>query len=76
MWVDTFRMLLGILIMALHRPLASFVLRQEHSLHGLFRARGMHLPHPPSEAVAHNIYFVLGLGVSLISAARIWVELH
>jgi hypothetical protein len=76
MWLDAFRMIFGLAIMALHRPIASFVLRHEHVLHGMFAERGMNLPQPPTEATAHNIYFYLGMAVSVISAVRIWIALH
>ncbi len=76
MWLDVTRLLLGLLIMALHRPIASFILRHECTLHGMFRARGLDLPSPPSEAAAHNIYFLIGAFVCLISMGRIWVALR
>jgi len=76
MWLDVTRLLLGLALMALHRPIASFILRHEYSLHGMFRARGWNLPSPPSEAAAHNIYFGIGAFICLISMARIWMAIH
>jgi hypothetical protein len=51
------------------------MLRQERALDMLFRSRGLRLPPPPSESTAHNIYFVLGISLSLVQLARIWLTL-
>ena len=67
---------LGLLITAFHRPIANFMLRQERVLDGIFRSRGVRLPPPPSESTAHNIYFFLGISLSLVQLARIWLTLQ
>lgn len=76
MWPDVIRMLVGVAIMAAHRPLAAFALRQDHMMHGLFASRGLKFPAPPSEATAHNIYFYLGAVVCAVFAVRVWLGLH
>ena len=67
---------LGLLITLFHRPIANFMLRQERALDMLFRSRGLRLPPPPSEATAHNIYFFVGVSLSLVQLARLWLTLH
>jgi hypothetical protein len=67
---------LGLLIMAFHRPIADFMLRQERALDVLFRSHGVRLPPPPSETTAHNIYFVLGITLSVLQLARLWLTLQ
>jgi len=67
---------LGLLITAFHRPIADFMLRQERALDVLFRSRGVRLPPPPSETTAHNIYFVLGITLSVLQLARLWLTLR
>jgi hypothetical protein len=67
---------LGLLITFFHRPIANFMLRQERALDMLFRSRGLRLPPPPSEATAHNVYFVVGITLSLVQLARLWLTLH
>lgn len=75
MIVDIARLLLGLLVMVFHRPVANFIMARERALDHLLRARGFRFPEPPSERVAHNIYFGLGAFISLISMARIWFAL-
>jgi hypothetical protein len=75
MIVDVARLLLGVLIAVFHRPLANSVMRQERALDGFFRSRGVHLPAPPSDATAQNLYFFVGVFISLVEATRIWFSL-
>jgi hypothetical protein len=75
MIVEVARLLLGLLIAVFHRPLASMVMRQERELDGYFRSRGVHLPAPPSDTTAQNLYFVIGIFICLIEAGRIWFSI-
>lgn len=68
-------MVLGLVVALFHRPIAAFIMDREHALDGFFRRHGVHFPEPPSEATMHNIYFCLGLFISLFSMARIWLAL-
>lgn len=60
---------------AFHRPIADFIMAREESLLSFFRRHGVHFPGPPSETMLHNIYFCLGLFISLFSIVRIWTTL-
>jgi hypothetical protein len=74
--VDLVRLLLGLLVMLFHRPLANFIMVRERALDRILRARGVRFPAPPSESMAHNIYFSLGAFICVISMARIWFSLQ
>ena len=76
MVADVARLVLGVLIVAFHRPVAEFILQQEQQLVVLFRSRGLRVPNTPTTATAHNIYFALGMFVCLLSLVRLWAELH
>ena len=76
MIVDIARLVLGLLVVLFHQPLANFIMAREHALDRLLRARGVRFPEPPSESMAHNIYFGLGVFISVISMARIWFSLY
>ena len=76
MIVDIARLFLGLLIMVFHRPLANFIMARERALDRILRARGVRFPEPPSESMAHNIYFGLGAFICVISMARIWFSLQ
>jgi len=75
MIVEISRLLLGVMIAIFHRPLASMIMQHERALDGYFRSRGVELPAPPSDATAQNLYFVIGIFIALIEAARIWFSI-
>lgn len=72
MILEIARLLVGVLIAVFHRPLASIIMQQERALDGYFRSRGVQLPAPPSDTTAQNLYFLIGIFISLIEAGRIW----
>jgi hypothetical protein len=72
---DFARLVLGLVVALFHRPIARFIMRREEVLDSFFRRHGVHFPEPPSEATLHNIYFCLGLFISLFSIAHIWLTL-
>jgi hypothetical protein len=73
--VDFAHLALGLAVALFHRPIANFIMDREHALDGFFRRHGVHFPEPPSQATLHNIYFGLGLFISLFSIAHIWLSL-
>jgi hypothetical protein len=73
--VDFAHLALGLVVALFHRPIANFIMDREHALDGFFRRHGVHFPEPPSQATLHNIYFGLGLFISLFSIAHIWLSL-
>ena len=75
MIVEITRLLLGVAIAVFHRPLANMIMQHERQLDGFFRSRGVRLPAPPSDATAQNLYFIIGIFISLIEAGRIWFSI-
>lgn len=75
MIIEITRLLLGVAIAVFHRPLANMVMQHERALDGYFRSRGVRLPAPPSDATAQNLYFIIGIFISLIEAGRIWFSM-
>ncbi len=75
MVVEITRLLLGVLIAVFHRPLATRMMAQERALDVYFRRRGISLPEPPSDTVAQNLYFGIGIFICLLEAGRIWLSM-
>jgi hypothetical protein len=67
------RVLLGLTIALFHAPLADFLRKRDRALGAAFRERGVPIPDPLPEQVSHDLFFVLGIGVTLYSLVRIWL---
>ena len=76
MLIQFTRVLLGLAIALFHAQLADFLCKQDRALCSTFRERGVPIPDALPKQAAHNLFFVLGVGVSLISLARIWFTLR
>jgi hypothetical protein len=76
MTLDVLRLALGLGLACFHRPVADFILSQEHALAGLFRVRGIPVPAPPTTETLRTLYFSLGIFLALVAMARIWWSLH
>lgn len=72
MALEVARLFLGLLIAALHRPIADFISDQERSLVVTFRQRGMALPAAMTRETARNLYFGMGIFVVLVEMLRIY----
>jgi len=70
------RVLLGLAIALFHVPLADFLGEQDHALAATFRQHGVPIPGALPRSVSHALFFVLGIGIALLSLARIWLALH
>ena len=68
-------MMLGLVIVCFHRPLADFILARDRELVELFAQRGIRLPSLPTPGFGHNLYFLIGFGIAVFSMARIWLAL-
>lgn len=75
MVVEITRLLLGVLIAVFHRPLANTIMHHERELDMFFRQRGFRFPAPPSDAMAQNLYFVIGIFICLFEAGKIWITM-
>ena len=73
MWMEFARLLLGLTVAALHRPIADFILEQERQLVFILRQRGLMVPAAPTRNTAHNLYFGMGMAIALIEVTRIFM---
>lgn len=71
--LELIRLLLGLSIAVFHRPLANKAMQYERALDRSFRARGVNLPAPLSDAAAENLYFAIGIFICLLEAGKIWI---
>ena len=72
MSLEIARLLMGLLIAALHRPIADFIFEREHSLVLAFRERGMPLPAVPKADTVRTIYFSIGIFIAIVEMLRIY----
>ncbi len=70
------RVLIGLTIALFHGPLADFLRKQDRALGAAFRERGVPVPGALPKQVAHNLFFVFGVLIALVSLGRIWVSIH
>jgi hypothetical protein len=76
MAIEVARLLFGLLLAALHRPIADFIFDRERSLVLAFRERGMPLPAVPTPETVRTIYFGIGIFVVLFELLRIYQLVH
>jgi hypothetical protein len=76
MLMEFTRVLLGLTIALFHVQLADFLREQDRALGATFRDLGVSIPDALTERVSHNLFFLLGVSVALVSLARIWLTLH
>ena len=72
MFLEVVRLVLGLLIAALHKPIADFICERERSLVLTFRQRGMPLPAALSSEAARTIYFGIGIFIALVEMLRLY----
>ncbi|HUI83897.1 MAG TPA: hypothetical protein VL240_06725 [Candidatus Binatia bacterium] len=70
------RLLLGLIIAALHRQIADFIMERERSLVVTFRQRGVPLPPALGTETARNLYFGIGIFIVLVELLRIYQMAH
>jgi hypothetical protein len=66
------RLLVGLVLLAFHRPIASWVLKREEHLAQVMAAKGWHVPSFPSEKTIHDVYFCLAVFICCFSLAQLW----
>jgi hypothetical protein len=67
------RLAFGLLVALFHQPLADFITAQDRVLVAAARSRGLPLPEVPSARICRNLYFSIGIFVSLYELLRIWI---
>jgi hypothetical protein len=70
------RVLLGLAIALFHVQLADFFRKQDRALATAFRERGVPIPGALPKQASHDLFFLLGVLLSLFSLARIWMTLR
>lgn len=76
MSLEFLRVLLGLTIALFHVQLADFLREQDQALAVTFRQRGVPLPGALPKQAAHDLFFVLGILLTLFSLFRIWMTLR
>lgn len=72
---EWFRLGLGLLIIAFHKPIADFILVQERQLAELLNRCGWHVPTFPTPESARSLYFCFGACICAFALTRIWLLL-
>ena len=70
------RVFLGLTIALFHTRVADFLRKQDRELAAVFQRHGVPIPGALPKEAAHSLFFVLGIGVALLSLTRIWLTLH
>ena len=76
MLIEFTRVLLGLAIALFHGQLADFLRKQDHALGAAFRERGVPIPGPLPKQAAHNLFFMFGVLIALVSLSRIWMTIR
>jgi hypothetical protein len=66
---------MALAIMCFHKQIGDFILKQEHALASRLTQRGIFIPEFPSREFAHNLYFVIGVVVSLAAVIQLWMAI-
>lgn len=70
MIVEIIRLLIGLLLLVFHKPVADFILAREQAFARMLEGRGVFLPAFPSNRFAHDLYFCIGLLVCIFAMFR------
>jgi hypothetical protein len=76
MFMQFSRVLLGLAIALFHAPVADFLRKQDRVLAAAFRERGLPIPGALPKQASHNLFFLFGITIALVSLGRIWLTLH
>ena len=75
MIVEIARLLMALAVLCFHKQIGDFILKQEQRLAAKLTQRGIFVPQFPSREFAHDLYFVIGVVVSLVAVVQLWMEL-
>ena len=73
MIIELARIVLGVVMVCFHKPIAQFMHVREQELTTFLVQRGLKVPTFPSVGVTTDVYFCLGIVVFLLSVARLWL---
>jgi hypothetical protein len=75
MILEIARLLMALAVMCFHKQIGDFILKQEQRLAAHLTQRGIFIPEFPSREFAHNLYFVIGVIVSLAAVIQLWMAI-
>lgn len=75
MIVEISFLVMALVILCFHRPISDFILEQEQQLASRLTQMGIFVPQFPSREFARDLYFVIGVVVSLAAIFQLWAEL-
>jgi hypothetical protein len=75
MIVEISRLLMALAVMCFHKQVGDFILQQEQRLAARLSQRGIFVPEFPSREFAHNLYFFIGVIVSVATVLQLWMAL-
>ena len=75
MIVEVTFLVLALLVLCFHKQVGDFILKQEERLAARLTEHGIYVPQFPSREVAHDLYFVIGVVVSLAASIQIYINL-
>ncbi len=75
MILEIVHLLLAVAVLVFHKRIGDFILEQEERLAHRLTQRGIFVPQFPSREFAHDLYFIIGVVVSLAALAEIWMSL-
>ena len=74
--IELARLLLGLMIAACHRQIADFIVERERAVVVTFRQLGVPVPAAMGTSTARNVYFGVGIFVTLVELLRIYQFVH
>jgi hypothetical protein len=75
MILEIVHLLLALAVMIFHKRIGDFILEQEERLVARLTQRGIFVPQFPSREFAHDLYFLIGVVVTMAALAEIWMSL-
>ena len=75
MIVEISFLLMALAILCFHKQIGDFILEQEKHLAAKLTQHGIFVPQFPSREFAHDLYFVIGVVVSLAAVVQLWMAL-
>ena len=74
--VEFARLVIGLLLMAFHRPIADFFVELDYGFAAALRSKGLQLPMPPRQSFMHTFYFCLGMLICVVTMMKIYVAVR
>jgi hypothetical protein len=76
MLMEVARLLLGLTIALFHEQVADFLRKRDGALAATFREHGVPVPGGLPKRASHDLFFLFGIVIALVSLTRIWLTLR